>query len=162
MQACPPASQQRRHVAGLRQAGQALRRKPFAPVNVENAVVAQEGDLLLLTYLFVLLLNELPEDHHAGLLALLDIAAFLLMMTQFRYSANAQIRLFQKEHQFIIRIGFFDNLLAAIDRDVCLRQPFTITPTQETFERSGLTVDGGFFHSGRPHSLNHLIERTLE
>ena len=79
-----------------------------------------------------------------------------------RKCAGAQIGLFEKEHQFIIRVGFFDNLLAAIKCDIGLRQPFAITPTQETFERSGITVDGSILHPGRPHSFNHLIERTLE
>ena len=79
-----------------------------------------------------------------------------------RKCAGAQIGLLEKEHQFIIRVGFFDNLLAAIKCDIGLRQPFAITPTQETFERSGITVDGSILHSGRPHSFNHLIERTLE
>ena len=38
--------------------------------------------MLLLACLFVLLLDELPEDHHAGLLALLDLAAFLLALLE--------------------------------------------------------------------------------
>jgi len=51
-------------------------------VDMENAVVAQERDLLDFACLFVLLLNELPEDNHAGFLALLDLATFLLALLE--------------------------------------------------------------------------------
>lgn len=49
---------------------------PFALADVEDVVIAKEGDLLDLAGLFVFLVDPLPEDHHAGLLALADVTAF--------------------------------------------------------------------------------------
>ena len=50
----------------------------FALVHMEDVVITQEGDLLDFACLFVFLVNPLPEDHHMGLLALADKAAFFL------------------------------------------------------------------------------------
>lgn len=55
---------------------------PFALVDVEDIVVAQEGDFLLFASLFIFLLNPLPEDNHMGLLALLHPAPFLLALVE--------------------------------------------------------------------------------
>ena len=50
----------------------------LALVDVEDVVVAQEGDFLDLLRLFVFLLKPFPEDHHGRLRALLDAPALLL------------------------------------------------------------------------------------
>ena len=52
----------------------------FALVKMEHGKISEQGNLLLLVCLFVFLLNEFPEDNHAGLLALLDLTAFLLTL----------------------------------------------------------------------------------
>ena len=62
-------------------AGVVLGLNAFALVDVEHGEVTQEGDLLdLAGVLLVLLLDPLPEDYEAGLLALADVTAFLLTL----------------------------------------------------------------------------------
>ena len=55
---------------------------PFALVDVEDIVVAQEGNFLLLASLFIFLFDPLPEDNHLRLCALLHLASFLLALVE--------------------------------------------------------------------------------
>ena len=54
----------------------------FALVDVEDIVVAQEGDFLLFASLFIFLFDPLPEDNHMGLFTLLHPAPFLLALVE--------------------------------------------------------------------------------
>lgn len=69
--------------------GCVLRGDALALVDVEHIVVAEEGNLLLLAGLFVLLLHLFPEDHHVGLLARPDPAASLLARVEGQVFAGA-------------------------------------------------------------------------
>lgn len=62
-------------MSGIGKPGRVPGRQSFALGKVENAVVPQEGNLLCLTGGFIRLLDEFPEDNHAGLFTLPDVAA---------------------------------------------------------------------------------------
>ena len=76
-------------VDGLRQGLGVLRLQTLALVDVEDVVIPQEGDFLLFAGLFVFGFDPLPEDHHMGLLTLLDISACRLNLLERRILAGA-------------------------------------------------------------------------
>jgi len=57
-------------------------------------------------------------------------------------AAALHVWLFKQQSQFSIGIGFLDDILAFVKLDVYVRQIFGIAPTQETFKRPGIAVDG--------------------
>ena len=71
--------------------------QPFALVDVEHIVVAEEGNLLLFVGVFVFLLDELPENYHRGFFALLHLAAFLLALSEGQvFAGSAEKHLIEK------------------------------------------------------------------
>ena len=54
----------------------------IALINVEDVVIAKEGDLLLFVRLLVFLFDEFPENEHGRLLALLHFTAFGLTLLE--------------------------------------------------------------------------------
>ena len=54
----------------------------IALINVEDVVIAKEGDLLLFVSLFVFLFDELPENDHGRFLTLANSAAFCLTLLE--------------------------------------------------------------------------------
>ena len=93
-------------VCRIRQGLGVLRFQAFALVDVENIVVAKQGDFPLFACFFVLLLYPFPEDNHLRLGSLADISTCLLNLFEGGvFAGTTQKHLVQEGVRFARGVG---------------------------------------------------------